>query len=278
MVVLLALGSALAYGLSDFVAGLLSRRTGVWSVAVVGQVTSTLCTTLVAWRVPGDPVAVDWVWGAVAGGGSGVGTVFLYRGLARGRMGVVAPLSAVGAALVPVLVGLVAGERPDALTWLGVACAFPAIWLISRSPSGAGCTVRRASGVVDGIVAGLGFGVLFAALGQVPDSAGLGPLALTQGASVVVIVAIAIVAGGDWRPRDRFAALGATAGLLGAAATGLFLLATHAGLLIIAAVLSALYPATTVLLAAGLLHERIHRAQGWGLLLAATAVGLVAAG
>lgn len=276
MVVLLALGSALAYGLADFVGGLLSRRTGVWSVAAVGQATSTVCTAVVALLVTGDPGAGDWIWGATAGVGSGVGTVFLYRGLASGRMSVVAPLSAVGAALLPVLVGIAAGERPAALTWLGVGCAFPAIWLVSRTRDGT--TPPARGGVVDGLLAGVGFGVLFTTLGQVPDSAGLGPLALAQAVSVVVIVAIAVTLRSSWLPRDRFAAAAGVAGLLGAVATGLFLLATQSGLLAVAAVLSSLYPAATVLLAALVLHERIGRAQGLGLLLAATAVGLVAAG
>ncbi len=276
MAVLLALGSALAYGLSDFIGGLLSRRTGVWSVAVVGQVASTICTAAVATLVAGDPVVADWIWGGVAGIGSGVGTAFLYRGLAGGRMSVVAPVSAVGAAMLPVLVGVVTGERPSAVTWLGVGCALPAIWLVSRSreddlrPAGAG--------VLDGVLAGLGFGALFTALGQVPDDAGLGPLALAQGVSVVVIITLALALRSDWLPRDRFAAVAVTAGLLGSFATGLFLLSTQSGLLTVAAVLSSLYPATTVLLAALVLHERIDRAQGLGLLLAAAAVGLVAAG
>lgn len=276
MVVLLALGSALAYGLADFVGGLLSRRTGVWSVATVGQATATLCTALVALLVAGDPVAGDWVWGATAGVGSGVGTVFLYRGLAGGRMSVVAPVSAVGAAVLPGLVGVATGERPAALTWLGVACAFPAIWLVSRPQRGDAEASR--GGVLDGLLAGLGFGALFTALGQVPDAAGLGPLALAQAVSVVVIVAIAVALRTAWVPRDRYAAAAAVAGLLGALATGLFLLATQSGLLTVAAVLSSLYPATTVLLAALVLRERIGRAQGLGLLLAAAAVGLVAAG
>ena len=278
MVVLLALGSALAYGVSDFVGGMLARRISAWTVAVVAQCASTGCVTVLALSTGGDPTAVDLAWGLVAGLGNGTGGVFLYRGLANGRMAVVAPLSAVGAALLPVVVGVAAGERPSALTWLGVGCAFPAIWLVSRAPELDGTENRGSSGVVDGLLAGIGFGVLFAALGQVPEGAGLKPLALTQATSVIAIIGLASTLGQSWVPRERYAWRAAYIGGLGALATTLFLLATQAGLLTVASVLSSLYPAVTVLLAVTLLRERIHPPQAVGLALALTAVVLVAAG
>ena len=279
MVVLLALGSALAYGLSDFIGGMLARRVSAWTVAVVAQCASTACVTVLALSTGGDPTSAHLAWGLLAGLGNGTGGVFLYRGLASGRMSVVAPLSAVGAALLPVVVGVVSGERPSVLTWLGVACAFPAIWLVSRSPDhAASATGGRGLGVVDGLLAGLGFGLLFTALGQVPESAGLRPLAVTQATSVLAIIALATLLGKAWLPRERYAWRAAGIGALGALATTLFLLATQAGLLSVASVLSSLYPTVTVLLAVMVLHERIHPAQAAGLALALTAVALVAAG
>ena len=279
MVVLLALGAALAYGLSDFVGGLLSRRTSPWAIAIVGQAVATVLTLALAVAGGGDPEPADWWWSALAGVGSGAGAGFLYRGLAAGRMGVVAPVSAVGAALVPVLVGLGTGERPSLLTWVGVVCAFPAIWLVSRTddvpsePSASG-----SSGFVDGVLAGLGFGLLFAALGQVPDTAGLGPLTLTQGVSVLATMVLAVGLREAWVPRDSWVLGGVGVGVLGTAAALLFQLATQTGLLTIAAVVTSLYPALTVLLATVVLRERIGRTQGVGLALAAAAVSLVAAG
>jgi drug/metabolite transporter (DMT)-like permease len=279
VVVLLALGSAVAYGISDFVGGMLARRISAWTVAVVAQCASTVCVTTLALATGGDPTRGDLAWGLLAGLGNGTGGVFLYRGLANGRMSVVAPLSAVGAALLPVVVGVATGERPSAITWLGVACAFPAIWLVSRSHdhpvSAAGA---RGLGVVDGLLAGLGFGLLFTALGQVPDSAGLQPLAVTQATSVVAIIALATLLRQTWLPRERYAWRAVTIGVLGAGATTLFLLATQAGLLSVASVLSSLYPAVTVLLAVTLLREHIHRPQAVGLTLALAAVALVAVG
>ncbi len=280
MVVLLALGSAVAYGLSDFIGGSLARRARVFAVAVVGQTASTAGTGVAALLFfTGEPATSDWVWGAVAGIGSGIGAVFLYRGLASGRMSVVAPLSAVAAALLPAVVGFISGERPTIVTWLGVVCAFPAIWLVSRAAEQAPGNDRIGrAGVTDGLLAGLGFGSLFAALGQVDDASGLGPLTLAQASSVLAIVALATGLRQPWLPRYRGEAAASIAGLLGALATSLFLLSTQSGLLTVAAVLTSLYPASTVLLAALVLHERIHRSQGVGLLLAGAAVALVAAG
>jgi uncharacterized membrane protein len=280
MAVLLALVSALAYGLSDFLGGVFSRRTSAWAVAVVAQTSSALCTTLVALQVQGSPAGADLRWAVLAGVGSGVGTGFLYRGFAAGRMGVVAPVSAVGAALVPVLAGTAGGERLSLLVWLGIAAALPGIWLVSSVPD-AGAAASRgplAEGLLDGVLAGLGFGLLFAALGQVPDTAGLWPLALCQAVSVPAVVLLATALRARWVPRDRAARLAVLAGPLGATATGMFLLSTQAGYLTVAGVLTSLYPASTVLLAAVLLHERVHRTQGVGLVLCALAVAFVAGG
>lgn len=281
MVVVLSLGCALAYGLSDFIGGLLSRRISPWAVAVVGQTAATVLTLALALAVGGQPTAGDWAWSVLAGVGSGAGAAFLYRGLGAGSMSVVAPVSALFAALVPVGVAVLTGERPATVTWLGVACALPAIWLVSRvddHPDAAPAGRGRGAELVDGLLAGLGFGILFSALGQVPQSAGFGPLALTQAVGIVATIALAVALGASWVPRGRVAGQAVIVGVLGTGATVLFLLATQTGLLTVAAVLASLYPASTVLLAALTLHERIGRGQGIGLALAAVAVGLVAAG
>jgi drug/metabolite transporter (DMT)-like permease len=282
MTVLLALGSAIAYGLSDFLGGLFSRRSHVWPVAVVVQAGGAVCVLLTALLFGGDPSTASLLWGLLSGLGSGLGTVFLYRGLATGRMSVVAPLSAVGAAVLPVLVGVATGERPEVAAWLGIACALPAIWLVASGEGDedvAGKPVPQATtGVLDGILAGLGFGFLFVSLGQVPDGAGLLPAGVGMAASVPVVIAMAVALRQSWVPRDRHAASALAVGAIAAAATVLFQLATQSGLLTIASVLSALYPAFTVLLAVLVLREHIHRGQAVGLALAGAAVTLVALG
>jgi drug/metabolite transporter (DMT)-like permease len=274
--IVLALAGALFYGLSDFVGGLVSRRTSAWSVALVASLTGAVFVLAASLGVGGDPTGTDLAWGVLGGVGNGFGTAFLYRGLAGGRMGVVAPISAVGAALVPVAVGLAAGERPSALVWVGILAALPGIWLVSREPETA--VSPAGSGVPDGVLAGLGFGTLFAALGQIPDSAGVLPLAVNQLVAAVLIVLVATALRVPWVPRERLALFGVVCGGLGASATLAFLLATQHGDLTIAAILTSLYPAVTVILAATVLDEVIHRSQGLGLALCGVAVALVAVG
>lgn len=279
--IVLALASAVMYGVSDFLGGVLGRRTSVWSLAVVTQVAALVVIGIVALAIGGRPEPMDWTWGATSGIGIGAGTAFLYRGFSSGRIGVVAPLSAVGAALLPVAVGLVAGERPPALTWVGIAIAFPAIWLVSTASDPAGGSsgrVRLGDGVVDGLLAGLGFGLTFSTLGQVPESAGLAPLALGEAVSIVTVIFLAFAMREEWVPRDGASWFGIAVGALAAGAAVAFLFATQAGLLTVASVLTSLYPAVTVLLAATILRERVHAAQGLGLVLALAAVALIAAG
>jgi drug/metabolite transporter (DMT)-like permease len=183
------------------------------------------------------------------------------------------------------LVGVLAGERPAVLAWVGIAAALPGIWLVSREPVpedpdhlGPENPSATAAGVVDGLLAGLGFGVLFAALGQIPDSAGLWPLALTQLLSVPAVVIIAGLLKERWLPRHRAAWHAMWCGVLSTVATAAFLVATQRGFLTISGVLASLYPAFTILLAAVVLKEHIHRAQAVGLALCGGAVALVAAG
>ncbi len=276
--VLLALGAAVAYGLSDFVGGVVSRRTSVWPVALTACLGATIGTVGLALVLPGDPTGADYAWGLLGGVGSGTGTVFLYRGFAKGRMGVVAPVSAVGAALLPAALGVLTGERPTLLVWIGLLVALPGIWLVSREPSAGEHGPELAAGLVDGVLAGLGFGLLFAALGQVPDGAGYWPVVGTQVISMVAVVVAAMLLKGDPVPRHAVEWWGLAAGLLATTAVVAFLLARQQGLLSVAAVLTSLYPAFTVLLATFVLGERLHRGQAVGLALCTVTVVCVALG
>jgi drug/metabolite transporter (DMT)-like permease len=180
---------------------------------------------------------------------------------------------------VPVLVGAATGERPSPLIWAGIALALPGIWAVSAVPDPDGG--RRGSlgeGLLDGVLSGLGFGGLFAALGQVPAAAGLMPLVAANAVSVPTVVVLALALRSSWRPRGRTVWWALAAGPFGASATAAFLLASQRGFLSVAGVLSALYPATTVLLAVAVLHERIHRLQAVGLAMCALAIALVAGG
>ncbi len=273
---LLALTAALAYGASDFIGGTGSRRHSPWAVALVGQLCGAVLTGVVGLFAAAHPQAADVAWALLGGAGSATGSIFLFRGLSRGRMGLVAPVSAVGAAVLPVLVGVALGERPTWLAWVGVLVALPGIWLVSRGSTAAAAGPLGA--LVDGAAAGAGFGVLFVALGQVSSDAGLLPLAANQlfGAALTVVAATAIRQ--EWRPRPSTLPWGVASGALGAAGTLTFLLSTHAADLGVAAVLASLYPAATVLLAATVLGERLVGGQWLGIGICTLAVAALAIG
>lgn len=227
-------------------------------------------------------------WGALSGVGSGMGTAFLYRALGAGQMSVVAPLSAVGAAVLPVLVGVVQGERPSWLAAAGIGIAMPAIWLVSRGSeagtggSATGAARQRAGllgeGVADGMVAGAGFAVLFVALDRVPTGTGLWPIAAGQVVSVLAVLCLAIPGRVSLRLPPRTVAGAAIVGCLGALGTILYMFATRQQLLAVAAVLTSLYPAVTIALARVVLRERATAGQAVGIVAAGAAVTLIALG
>jgi drug/metabolite transporter (DMT)-like permease len=275
--IVLALASALAYGASDFLGGVGSRRHSSWQIAVLGQSAGALALLMAGLIVPGDPIPVDFAWAIVAGVGSATGSIALYRGLARGQMGLVAPISAVGAAILPSLAGVTFGERPGWLVWVGMIAALPGIWLVSRDSTPQRRVDTRGA-LVDGAIAGAGFGLLFIALAQISDDAGLLPLAADQLVGAVLTIAAAAALRQAWRPSRGVLGWSAAAGVLGAAGTLAFTLATVSTDLGIASVLTSLYPVVTVLLAAGILGERVGIGQRAGIGICTLAVAAMALG
>jgi uncharacterized membrane protein len=197
----------------------------------------------------------------------------LYRGLARGQMSVVGPLSAVGAAVVPVLVGVALGERPSPLAIGGVLVALPAIGLVAASGSVRG---KLGGGLVDGLAAGLAFGILFIGLAQAGRPAGLWPVASEQTGALLVTLGVAVKSRQPLRIPVRFLTIPVLTGVSGMAATLAYFYATHFSMLAVAAVLVSLYPGVTVLLARVILHERFSPAQRAGLGLCALAIAAIA--
>lgn len=277
MAVLLALGAAAGWGAADFLGGVAGRRGGpgselgitVWSQAI-GLVLLAVLAPAVS---PTAPAASDLAWGALAGVGGGAGVALLYRGLARGRMNVVAPVTAAGAAVLPVLVGVAMGEVPSTLGSVGVAVALLAIVLVSRADGDAtGHDVR--AGLPEAVGAGLGFAVVLIALDRTGSSTGLWPL-LPMKASAVAVVGAAGLARGRSLRAERHVTVW-TIGILDAAAITAYLVASRIGLLPVVAVLGSLYPAGTVLLARTVLDERLTATQLAGLGLALVGVAMIA--
>jgi drug/metabolite transporter (DMT)-like permease len=277
--VLLALGSSASYGTADFLGGLASRRAAATAVVLVSQ--SVGLATLAAVLALTDrqlPAAVDLGWGGLAGLCGMVGLVLFYRGLAAGTMSVVAPVTAVVSAIVPVVAGLALGERPGWLAMTGIALAVPAIVLLGwgGSPPGTGRHVDRRA-LVLAAAAGVGFGLFFVTLSRASSDAGLWPVLAARVASVTALAVLITLQRAWGGVPAAVSSLSAGAGVLDTTANGLYLLAVQRGLLSEVAVLSSLYPASTIVLASTVLHERLARLQWWGLALAGVAVVAIAA-
>ncbi|MFF1654296.1 EamA family transporter [Streptomyces sp. NPDC058255] len=276
----LALSSALCFGVTHFVNGLLSRRVDGMTVALHAQLGGTLLALVLA-PSPADGSAslADYGWGALSGVGTGVGVAFLYRAMSQGAMSVVVPVSDVGAVALPVLVGVtLLGEHPSAPVWVGIAAVLPALWLVSQTTSGTArnCHAAPPDGVPSALVASMGIGLQFLAMAQVDSDSGLWPVVLSRVVSVMVIAGALASYGARWTmPRGAWATAVA-AGMVGTAAIVLYLEATAHQLMAVATVLSSLYPAVPVVLALLLLAERLNRRQTLGLVCAALAVALIA--
>lgn len=270
----LALVSALCFGVTHFVSGLASRRAPGMTVSFHAQVAGTVVTFPLAF-VSGSPTLGSLGWGALSGAGTGIGVAFLYRAMGKGAMSLVVPTSDVAAVVLPVLFGLLLlGQRLSPAALSGVCCAIPALWLVSRGTG----EKRTAAGIPDAFVAGLGFAAHFVALSRIPAEAGFWPVVVSRAVSVVVIASLVAATRAPWRLPSRLVGPAAFAGACGSAATVLYLLAAQQQILAVAAVLAALYPAVPVLLALVFLRERLNRAQVAGLLGAGAAIALVSLG
>jgi drug/metabolite transporter (DMT)-like permease len=280
MGVALALAAAIVYGSSDFLGGLASRRMPALTVVVWSQILGLVLLAIAVGFMGMHAVASDVGFGALCGIAGAFAIVMLYRGLAIGTMGIVSPISAVLGATIPLIYGVtMRGERPTTLAYAGIAAALAAVILVSAGPQ-----ARRTHGLPPGIgealLAGLGFGAYFIALAQTRADAGMVPLLAARAASVVLLGIGGLVLGGVAGLRVARPAIVPVAfcGLFDVSANVLFVLAAHSGLLALAAVLTSLYPAATVALAAIVVHERLRPVQWAGVALALGGAAAIASG
>lgn len=220
------------------------------------------------------PTATDLGWSVVIGIAGVIGITALYRGLAVGRMGVVAPVTGVMAATIPVVAGIVLQGAPPPLVLVGIAMAVVAVVLVSRVSDGG----DRPSGLGLAVVAGASIGAMSIAIAQLSDGHVFGPLIVIRATQAVLIVAIVGLTRSAWRVERRLVPVAAGVGLLDMAGNALFIGAVQTGALAVAAVLSSLYPVTTVILATVLLGERVTRSHAIGIGLAILAIACIAAG
>ena len=276
LAIALALGASLSWGLGDFVGGLKSRTLHVLTVLVLSQVVGLAAA--LTWVVASGDGFPGWpatAWAAAAGASGCVGIGTLYRGMAIGAMGIVAPISAV-AAVIPFTVGIASGERPSVLQVFGILLALVGVGVASREPSHKGG--GRADGIGLALMAALAFGLYFVFADRAADASIPYAVATARGVSLLLALVAALVVGASLRPgRASLPAL-ATVGLCDVGANMLFSLATTRGFLSVVSVLSALYPVATVVLAAIVLHERVSIAQRSGVGVALLGAALITAG
>lgn len=284
--VALALVSALGFGVSDYAAGLATRASNVFQVTIVAQVTALVLALLVVpWVSPFRLSAAAAGWGAGAGVAGVFGAVTLYLGFRHAVFSVASTLSAVGAAALSVLAGLLYGERPTVLAMTGIALALAAIAAISASPGtsdaslsarGRAVTGRHLAGVGYGLAAGACFALYFVALNRAGTGSGLWPVVVGEVASLPVLAGCAALAGQLGLPSPRSRSLAVATGAAGVAGTLLYFVASHHGLLAVTAVITSLYPGGTILLARIHLGERLSAVRLAGLALAGASVALIA--
>lgn len=296
MAAILAMLAALGFGSSDFFGGMAARRVPVLTVALVAQAAAVGLVAIFVLLFAEAPTAPAIAWGLAGGVSAGIASTVYYRGLSIGQMGPVATAAAVWSAIVPVIAGIIMGERPSSLAWGGVALALIAIPLVSWHPASTPPhdphmghpppDRRRAAGLLEGTIAGVFFGGLFIFLdladhtgtGENPGSAGFWPvLAAATGGLIVIAIVF-----GALRPRVRGLARTwpaiVIAGACGGAGFVLFLLANREGLLSLAAVITALSPVPTAILARIFLREALGHIQTAGIALALGGVVLITLG
>ena len=275
IVVALGLVASLGWGVGDFGGGLTSRRAPVLGVLAGSQIASLLIAIPV-FALGSEPAmtTTDLVISVIGGGFGASGLALLYRGLAVGRMGVVAPVAAVLTATLPVAFGFLTDGVPNVLAIVGIGAAAVSVVLVSRSPdTGDG----RPSGILYAVGAGTIFGLFSIAASFLDDRLLVGPLVVIRVTSVLAIAAWVLLARQAWRvPRRLWPALFGV-GVIDMAATGAYLSAIAIGPLAIAAILASLYPVVTTILAALVLRERVTPVHAAGIAAAGLAVVLIAA-
>ena len=276
MAVVLALSSAVVYGASDFLGGLASRKASVFGVVALSQLAGLVALLALLPWLGGPVTAADLAWAAAAGIVGSTGLVVFFRALSRGVMSVIAPVTAVTAAAVPVLAGLLIGNRISPWAGAGILLALHAVVLVSAEGGLGSLRAARPASLTAPLIAGTAFGFFFVLLDRTSADAGLTPLVAARLASVVLVVVVALAGKQSLRVGRAALPLVLVSGVGDMTANALFLLATQQeGQLAITGVLASLYPVSTVVLAQAVLRERLVRAQVAGLGAAVTAVVLI---
>jgi len=268
--------SALTWGAGDFAGGLVSRRAGVYRAAFYGEATGLvfLMVMLAVFRerIPAWPV---WAWSAAAGTIGSVGLVSLFRALAEGQMSVAAPVSALMAAVLPVIASALIEGLPGPVKYFGFGLALVAIWLISQEDGHRKALHLHLADLRLALFSGVCFGVYFILMHQGSHTATIWPMLAARSAGAIVLFFFALANGQLHWPDRHITPLVFLNSAGDIAGNTFFILSGQVGRLDVAAVLGSLYPGTTVLLAGMVLHERLNRFQWLGILAALVAIVLM---
>jgi drug/metabolite transporter (DMT)-like permease len=278
--ILLAAATAAFFGCSDFLGGMAARRAPEVRVTAVAHLLGLTLLAIALLLVPAAAVhPADLAWGAAAGVSGGVGVTALYGALARGRMSVVAPITAALSGSLPALYDLARGTQVRPLALAGLAVALVAIVIVSSVGHPEDRAAMPPVAVALSLLAGVAFAGSFIFLSLTGKQSGLAPLVAARAVSVLLVGGIALIGARGRLTLSRPAiGLALGAGALDAAANVAMLAAIRVGPLAVAAVIGSLYPVATILLARGVLKERLHPVQRIGVALAFAAILLAAFG
>jgi drug/metabolite transporter (DMT)-like permease len=264
------------YGAADFLGGIATKRIAPVAVTAISQSVGLAVLLIAVPFFPAHPTGTQMLIGLFGGLFGGIGIALLYHALSIGKMGVVSPITAVIAAAFPVIFGIVRGDALKSFQLVGIGVALVAVVMISLSKEPSGEREIATSGVKEAIGSGIAIGVFFLVLGVAGRGAGLDGLLAARVGSILFLLALAAFTRTSLRPQGTLITLLAV-GVMDMIANVCFVIAAATGELAIAAVLTSLYPASTVFLARAVLNERLQTIQKIGVGLALIGVGLIAA-
>jgi len=274
--ILFGLSSAIVWGSADFCGGLASRRSRAYQAVLWGEAVG-LVLLLVAAVLSGEaPLTLsDWLMCSLAGGLGVLGLLLLFHSLATGHMTIAAPVSALTATLLPVILGSFLEGFPGFTTFLGFALALVAIWFISQAEGASRLLHVRLKDLALPLIAGISFGIYFVLIDQGSRDQLILPMVASRASGTLTMLLFAVIGRRQIAPPGKALPFILLNGVLDVSGNGLYILAAQAGRMDVSAVLASLYPAPTVLLAWLLLRERINRPQFAGILAALGAIVLM---
>ncbi len=273
--ILFGLASALSWGAGDFTGGLASRKTGAHRAVLYGEAVG-LALLLVFGLVSPQPLpsSISWIYAIIAGALGTAGILLLYMAMVAGKMSIAAPVSALLAAILPVVVGIFSSGFPGYLTFIGFGFALAAVWLVSRSEDGIKDIFSHLSDLRLPLLAGIGFGSYFILMNLASHQVIFWPIVAGRTSGFAVIALFILFRRGEWTPDHSAWPFLILNGILDVGGNFFYVLAGQAGRLDVSAVLSSLFPGATVLLASMVLKEHISRTQWIGIACALIAIVL----